>query len=302
MPDTPKPPAVAEELNPEQLQNDLDYMSDIQNLDLLPGEPPEEEKGEEPSTSPESAPDPREVDEKRYQYWQSKHDKVRRQLDEIQAFMPYVQVLQSRPDILTQLSRGPSLPDMQGPPTAPAPGAELTQPTPPKRPRHYDPTDTDPESESAKYRAAKEDYNDQLIEYLQKRDELRQRSMEMALQAAAGERQREQFLSETRRGLAARGITGQAADEFLAWSTNPEVTLDDLVGLFRVRSGQPLNHQQAMNPAEAKQKAAEALEQRKRQVAPPSLASAGGQGELPSNLTDDQKVTQSFLRAAKQFM
>lgn len=285
--------------NSEPVAAEEYFPLDTMNISLL-NDAPTDVPSEEPTTqSPTpAAADPDDPEGKRFTYWQSKHDKLRRQLDEVQWMLPIVEALKSRPDVIAQLSQ-PTAPAV-APETTPA----LTQPTPPKQPRHYDQAEayTNPESDSFKYRIEYEEYRDKQLEYATKKAEMTERAMQEALQAAAEARQRDAFIQERRMELAAHGIVGVEADRCLQWMTNPKIEMDDLVDLWRIRSGQAPLNQQANQPA-VRAKAQEAIEARKRPVVVPSLASASsGQAEVPSQMSDSQKMSQSFLAAAKQLM
>jgi len=277
----------------------LDYTNiDLlpQELDNLQGAPLEEP---EPNRGTPGQTEEQKIQQQRYEFWQSKHDKVRRQLDEVQPYMRYVEALKYRPDL-----RGTIDAQLQGAPLAGSPpvaaqSPALVEPTSPKRPRNYDVTEAfqNPDSESFKYRAELEEFRDAKIDFLDQRDKFRQLALTQAMEAVATERAREQQLSKTRTDLAMRGITGTTADGFLEWATNPEISLQDLVDLYRVRTGTTPTTQ---SPVPLQDQAAAAVAARKRAAVPPSLASSGGQSEVPENLSDDQKMSQAFLGWGKR--
>jgi hypothetical protein len=117
-------------------------------------------------------------DSTRFEYWQSQADKAKGELGQIRkeldyyknSLAPVEQMIRNNPQVLDQLEQTPS----NGQPQAYPNGLQetsLKEPSAPERPHSYNEVDAynDPESDSFKYRLAKENYRDEYLSYLQKK-------------------------------------------------------------------------------------------------------------------------------------
>lgn len=231
--------------------------------------------GEEPTLNNQmesQAPDNQEALEsedssqrERYQYWQSKHDKLKAEFDKVQqqqiAYQPPVQQQQN---VVTQ-----NVP---------------SKPFRPEKPSGYSPEEayTDPTSDSFKYRVSVDDYNEKYQEYLEYHNEQIQQR-EQAYQQQARE---QELINQTKQEVMYEyGLNQREADDFLVTMSNPEtMALNNLVSYYRFLKGnsQPPQTQQ-------QQQSASVNTMPPRQASPPPPAgviSASGSANQPVNQED----------------
>lgn len=234
---------------------------------------------EEPTDESDSEQEVSASEKKRFEYWQSQHDKVKNELDQ------YKTQYGDMPDEVISLARNivrnPDLLDVvEGALTgdaqpARAPSAEQEQakgalepPTRPQKPSGYDHYEAlnDPESESHKYLAAMQDYEESLSDYLLQKEQRREQEIaerrKQTEQQQAEQEARQQMARSLKDGY---GMNSQQINEFFeVVSETPE--LDDLVKYYRVKSGIPVQ------PAESEQRKREleARKQRSRNSPPPT--------------------------------
>ena len=111
-------------------------------------------------------------DSTRFEYWQSQADKAKGELDTIRqelnyykdTLAPVEQMIRSNPQVLDNLESSTSNGKAQGQ----VQETSLKEPTAPDRPHSYNEVDAynDPESDSFKYRMAKEQYRDSYLDFL----------------------------------------------------------------------------------------------------------------------------------------
>jgi hypothetical protein len=226
-------------------------------------------------------PKPAKEDETRFQYWQSQADQYKRQLElerqqyqEQAAYAPIAKYLQENPQLLNVLER--ELQSGHPAQEAPAQGQQaqqtsLERPEKPLKPRNYDPNETDPESESYKYRLSMAEYNDNLLEYMVARDEHRESQMAEQRRIAEQEQAKQTQMSQLAQTLKVEhGFDDYKAQDFMRTMMDPSsVTLENLIALYEQR----LNAQKG-GGAEARQKAQEILKRQGRKV--PLPAGVGG--------------------------
>jgi hypothetical protein len=161
-----------------------------------------------------------------------------------------------------------------------------------------------PESESFKYRLQMEDYRDQKLAFLEQKEEMRAQALQEALQVSAQERQREQIFNQTRSHVAQFGITGQVADHFMDWASNPQIELEDLVQLYAMKFGRQPN--QSQNAPQAPQidprvQAQAALNQRRQQVLPSLAAVTAQTPQVPQQVDPNTMFSQSIREASSRY-
>lgn len=225
--------------------------------------------------------DPRE-DPSRIEYWQSRADKATKRADMLQAVEPVAQLLADRPDVREAIRKMV----FEGTPPAAATKQEpeLVKPEAPKKPDGYDEVSAvnDPTSDSFKYRLAKEAYAEKLVDYMEKRDAKTQGQLAQQMQHQQQQQQRQAAMAELKVKLQGHGIAGDEADEFITTMSDPQqVTLDNLVQLFRIKKGSTSDAQKAA------QRAKDILDRKAKQASPPPLAVEGGE-QPPSPAEEDE--------------
>tara|TARA_R110002020_G_scaffold2174_2_gene10022 strand:- start:352 stop:1320 length:969 start_codon:yes stop_codon:yes gene_type:complete len=183
-------------------------------------------------------------DTKRYQYWQSQADKYKNELEQVRINQPPQEAVPTQPAPVQ-----PVQPEAQEFPAAPER---------PGRPRNFSREEayTDPSSESARYLDAKEDWDEQMVEY----NALHTQYQNAMLQDKFDSMQRER-VEETQRQQAAQAASKQQADivnyvtghhgmndnqaqDFLTKMSDPaSINIDNLVQLYRMQEGSAVPQQ-----------------------------------------------------------
>jgi hypothetical protein len=237
-------------------------------------------EGDGPDAPKTGEPKPAKEDETRFQYWQSQADQYKRQLElerqqyqELAPYTPIAKYLHEHPQSLNVLER--ELQSGHPAQEAPAQGQQarqtsLERPEKPLKPRNYDPNETDPESESYKYRLSMAEYNDNLLEYMVARDEHRESQMAEQRRIAEQEQAKQEQMSQLAQMLKVeRGFDDYKAQDFMRTMMDPSsVNLDNLIELYERISAQ------RGGGVEARQKAQEILKRQGRKV--PLPAGVGG--------------------------
>jgi hypothetical protein len=281
--------SIANDQNADPNQGDGGGSAD-ENLDLLtpeidvevPGaDDTQEAAAGEKDKSPKEEK-PAKDDPSRFQYWQSQADQYKRQLElerqqyqAAAAYAPIAKYLQENPQLLDVLER-----ELQG--GHPAQGApvqrqqaeqrtSLERPEKPLKPRNYDPNETDPESDSYKYRQAMAEYQENLMEYMVSRDEYREQQARERERLEQEQRRQQEQMSQTANMLKVEyGMNDFEAQDFLRTMMDPQsVTIENLIALYRMR-----HNGGNKQGAEAKRKAQEILERSGKKV--PLPAGVGG--------------------------
>ena len=234
-------------------------------------------------------------DSTRFEYWQSQADKAKGELGQIRqeldyyknSLAPVEQMIRNNPQVLDQLEQTPS----NGQPQAYPNGLQetsLKEPSAPERPHSYNEVDAynDPESESYKYRLAKEQYRDEYLGYLQQKDQVREQEMQQAYQKQM-QQQQAQMIQRQAMSHAVNnfGWDQTKAAEFVAWSQNPQnLTMDNLAKLFELRTN--------TDPV-VQQRTQEMQNQAERLAVPKTAAVQTGKAEQPR--TDEQLFSDALL-------
>tara|TARA_X000001388_G_scaffold51293_1_gene37143 strand:+ start:2230 stop:3102 length:873 start_codon:yes stop_codon:yes gene_type:complete len=224
-------------------------------------------------------------DSTRFEYWQSQADKAKGELSAIRNELEYYKT-NAVPQNVDQQGL-PSNGQTQGHPQG-LQEPSLKEPTAPERPHSYNEVDAynDPQSESFKYRIAKESYRDQYLDFLTKKDQVRDQEMQQQYQQQM-QQQQTQMVQQQAMSHAVNnfGWENQKAAEFVRWSQNPEnLTLDNLAKLFELRTNP--------NPV-VKQRTEEMQNQAGRLAVPKTAAVQTGQSEQPRS--DEQLFSDALL-------
>ena len=227
---------------------------------------------------------PRE-DTTRFEYWQSQTDKAKGEVNALrQELNQYKQMINNPTEQQTLPSDGQA----QGYPNQGFQEPSLKEPTAPERPHSYNEVDAynDPNSDSFKYRLAKESYRDKYLDFLKEKDQVREAELQQQYQAQM-QQQQVQMVQRQAMSHAVNNFgwdTGKAA-EFVSWSQNPQnLTLDNLAKLFELRTNP--------NPV-VKQRTEQMQNEAGRLAMPKTAAVQAGKSEQPR--TDEQMFSDALL-------
>jgi len=234
-------------------------------------------------------------DSTRFEYWQSQADKakgelgtIRKELDYYKnSLAPVEQMIRNNPQVLDQLEQTPS----NGQPQAYPNGLQetsLKEPSAPERPHSYNEVDAynDPESESFKYRLAKEQYRDEYLGYLQQKDQVREQEMQVQYEQQMAQQQNHMMRTQAHsHAVNSYGWDANKANEFVNWAQNPDnLTMDNLAKLFELRTN--------TNPV-VQQRTQEMQNQAERLAVPKTAAVQTGKAEQPRS--DEQLFSDALL-------
>jgi hypothetical protein len=204
----------------------------------------------------------------RYQYWQSKHDKLKADYDRL------LQTQQSKPAEPQQPE-----PVYQGPPS---------KPSKPVKPANYSAEEayTNPNSESFRYRSQLDDYNEKYQEYLDYyNDQMQQRE-----EAYRREAEQRELINQARQEVMHEyGLNENEANDFVTVMADPDtMSMKNLVNYYRFLKGesqptQPQQQQQARQPLSPV-----------RQAPPPPAGVIPASGQ-PTKVSDEDGFVQAML-------
>lgn len=239
-------------------------------------------------------------DPNRMQYWQSQADKAKNENFKIQQELEYYQntlgpianAIQSDPELLDRLEqKNLSNAPQQGSPAQGNLDGPLKQPEAPVKPHSYNEVDAynDPESESFKFRLAKDQYRDGMIDYYGKVDAYRQQEQ----QAQFARQQEAQAINQAQSyAMNNFGWDSKKSNDFIAWAQNPNnVTMEHLAKIYDAVNS-PSQQQ-----AEAQQKMAQMQQQNQRMNVPRTATVE--QGRPAPTMTDEQAFSASLLSLKK---
>ena len=219
-------------------------------------------------------------DQTRFEYWQSQADKAKSELNALRQEVDYYRTQEQN----TRLSNG----QPQAYPEQGLQEPSLKEPSEPERPVSYNEIDaySDPDSESFRYRLARDKYRDDYMSFLKDKDNMREQQMQeayqMEMQAQRDNMMRTQAQSHA---INAYGWETNKANEFVQWASNPDnLTLDNLAKLFELRSNP--------NPV-VQQRTQEMQNQAERLSVPKTAVVQSGTAEQPR--TDEQLFSDALL-------
>jgi DNA-binding protein H-NS len=206
--------------------------------DVVDGTTEEPEVNLWPDGTPESKVQPEVPDKKRpdrYQFQQSRADKAEAALKAREARIAELEAERQRmladPTIASRLA--PSQTE-----TPLKPEDTLKKPVRPTKPANYDPVEavTNPTSESAKYRFAMDDFNDQLAEFNEKKAEIgEQREAQARAVAKAQAEERAKVIALAKDLKSKYGFNDSQIQDFLKTVTSDEaMTIENLVRFYSV--------------------------------------------------------------------
>ena len=237
-----------------------------------------EEKHEEPSTEEEQLAEPKEGDDnpeegedetnfteeekeaKRYEYWQSKHDKLLKELDVVKSkaeinedYAPIAEYLYQNPQALLKLQEqlAESAPKESAPQTPVAPEK-------PERPANYSRYEAmqDPESASAKYDEALMSYNSDMLDYMNAKQLYNEKQQYAQMQQAAEKERAVRKQEAFKADLLANGLKADELPTFME-KMNSQESMDtkNLIKYFRILAGSGVTRSQLQAEEFAKQQA-----------------------------------------------
>ena len=234
-------------------------------------------------------------DSTRFEYWQSQADKAKGELSTIRqeldyyknSLAPVEQMIRNNPDVLDRLERSPSSEQSQAYPNG-LQQTSLKEPKAPERPHSYNEVDAynDPESDSFKYRLAKEEYRDNYLGFLQQKDQVREQEMQAQYQAQMLQQQNQMLQTQAHsHAVNSYGWDTNKANDFVQWAQNPDnLTMDNLAKLFELRT--------STDPV-VQQRTQEMQNQAERLAVPKTAAVQTGKAEQPR--TDEQLFSDALL-------
>ena len=234
-------------------------------------------------------------DSTRFEYWQSQADKakgelgtIRKELDYYKnSLAPVEQMIRNNPDVLDRLEHSPSNGQSQAYPNGLQKNS-LQEPSAPERPHSYNEGDAynDPESDSFKYRLAKEEYRDNYLGYLKDKDQVREQELQAQYQAQMQQQQTHMMQTQAHsHAVNSYGWDTNKANDFVQWAQNPDnLTMDNLAKLFELRTN--------TNPV-VQQRTQEMQNQAERLAVPKTAAVQTGKAEQPR--TDEQLFSDALL-------
>tara|TARA_R110002020_G_scaffold40918_3_gene120806 strand:+ start:695 stop:1573 length:879 start_codon:yes stop_codon:yes gene_type:complete len=234
-------------------------------------------------------------DSTRFEYWQSQADKakgelgtIRKELDYYKnSLAPVEQMIRNNPDVLDRLEHSPSNGQSQAYPNGLQKNS-LQEPSAPERPHSYNEVDAynDPESDSFKFRLAKEEYRDNYLGYLKDKDQVRERELQAQYQAQMQQQQTHMMQTQAHsHAVNAYGYDVNKANEFVQWAQNPDnLTMDNLAKLFELRTN--------ANPV-VQQRTQEMQNQAERLAVPKTAAVQTGKAEQPRS--EEQLFNDAFF-------
>jgi len=247
------------------------------------------------SETTENGVDPKE-DTNRYEYWQSQADKAKSELSGLReeldyyrnSMAPVEQMLRQNPEVLDSLEAKLSNGQLAGQTQMGVQQTSLKEPTEPEKPVNYNEVDAynDPQSDSFKYRVAKEDYRDKYLGYLKDVDAQRQAEMQQAYQQQMAQQQQEAIRQQAySHAVNNYGWDNQKAGEFIQWASAPDnLSMDNLAKLFELRTN--------ANPV-VQQKTQEMQNQAQRLSIPKDPSVITGKSEQPR--TEEQAFSDALL-------
>jgi hypothetical protein len=224
-------------------------------------------------SEPVSTPDTIEAkeDDSQFNYWQSQADKTKAEMEALKAEMEALKSQAAQPK--QEISE-----------------PKLVKPTKPVKPVDYDYSEAlaDPESASAKYLASKEDYLEQMSDYILKKDELREEQMTKAQQEQLARQQHQETLSELQTKF---NYTPEQANDFVKTMSSPEsLSLDNLVKLHQLNQGNgPQITEQVSQEAQQKQQLMN-QRQEKLSIPKPIGVQQGQSVQSPSKNVEDKMM------------
>jgi predicted RNA-binding protein with PIN domain len=224
-------------------------------------------------------------DPNQFQYWQSQADKKDVELQELKARMDKVEQL------------APPVQSAAPVETQPEPTQETVQkPVKPARPNDFDSSEalTDPNSKSAKYVAARDQYLEEITEYNEFQVSNQQQLANQQKQQAAQAASQAKLINDLQTKYS---YTPEEANDFIVKMSSPEsLSLDNLVKLHRgdQQQGQPVT-----SPSTADLQL-EVMRQRKEKLAIPKPITTQPSANVQSSRKIEDQMMDSMIGSFKK--
>ena len=224
-------------------------------------------------SQPVSTPDTIEAkeDDSQFQYWQSQADKTKSEMEALKAEMETLKSQSAQPQKETSEPK-------------------LVKPSKPVKPADYDYSEAlaDPDSSSAKFLASKEDYLEQMSDFILKKDEIREQQMTKAQEEQLARQQHQDTLTQLQTKY---NYSPEQANDFVSQMSSPEsLSLDNLVKLHQLNQGNVPQITEQVSP-EAQQKQ-QLMKQRQEKLSiPKPIGVQQGQSvQSPSKNVEDKMM------------
>ena len=212
-------------------------------------------------------------DESQFQYWQSQADKRGAEVDLLKAQV-------------TELMKSKQVPSEE---PVKEEIVKLEKPIKPSKPADYDHSEAlaDPESSSAKYLTQREQYLDNMTEYMTETDNLRNKQIEETAALQRKELSRQKLVNDLQ---AKYDYSNEDASDFIETMSSPEsLTLDNLVQLHKMRQGSGPQQVTQVTP-EAQQKQALMSNRQEKLSIPKPIGVQPGASTRQSSKVEDQMM------------
>ena len=212
-------------------------------------------------------------DESQFQYWQSQADKRGAEVDLLKAQV-------------TELMKSKQVPSEE---PVKKEIVKLEKPIKPSKPADYDHSEAlaDPESSSAKYLTQREQYLDNMTEYMTETDNLRNKQIEETTALQRKELSRQKLVNDLQ---AKYDYSNEDASDFIETMSSPEsLTLDNLVQLHKMRKGSGPQQVTQVTP-EAQQKQALMSNRQEKLSIPKPIGVQPGASTRQSSKVEDQMM------------
>ena len=240
-------------------------------------------------------------DPSRMEYWQSQADKAQNERFKVQQELDYyrnslgpvAQMIQNNPEVLDKLENQMNGNPSGNPVQAGNQRNSLQKPVRPTKPTTYNEVDAynDPESDSFKYRAANDQWRDDMIGYYENVDTYRMQQAQIHQENV----QRQQSMNSAYNiAMQNHGMDANRAADFVRWTQNPNnITIDNLVQLYNVK-----NAPQQQQQSQAQRKSAEMKAQQERLKVPRPTTVQTGQSA--PTLSPEDEFNQALLTNARR--
>jgi hypothetical protein len=235
--------------------------------------------------APEAKEDP-----ERMQFWQSRADKYKSELDALKSQEPVLKYLAENPDKASQvydvlLDKGSSQQVQSDRPQ---------RPERPQKPANYNHEDAiaDPTSDSFKYKQSLDEFQMKLVEY---QDELalyqEKKQHEEQQRMAQTQQQQKALQSAIQEAVYVHGLDSKEAQDFISWAQNPNYDMGTLIQVYKAQVG----------ASAAAHNKVQTVNSRVQAVVPPAVngSNVNVQQQAEPEVSDDQAFFNSMFNYVK---
>lgn len=243
------------------------------------------DQGGNTDSGPEAKEDPQ-----RMQFWQSRADKYKAELEALKSQEPVLKYLSENPDKASKvydvlLDKGSSQQVVDNAPS---------RPERPQKPANYNVEDAiaDPTSDSYKYKQSMEEFQIQLIEYQDELTSYNEKKQHAEQTKSAQIQQQQRALqSAVQEAVYVHGLDMKDAQEFVSWAQNPNYGMDTLIQVYKAQKGANF----------AAQNKAQTINQRVQAVVPPVVngSNINIQQEAEPEMSDGEAFFTGMFNYAK---